>query len=788
MKRLILLLLFISFGELLYGQSTGTISGDVQDEAGNPLPYASVILQGTSYGAATDEEGGYQFTAPVGNYTLIVSEVGFTSLKREITVKAGQLNSIPLVKLKEAQEVLGAFTVRDQKSEYKVEKPSESLRLNTSLIETPQNIQIITGELLADQQVIDMSDGVLRNVSGATRLEHWGNMYARVNMRGSRAAAFRNGMNITSSWGPLTEDMSFVSHVEFVKGPAGFMMSNGEPSGIYNVVTKKPTGETKGAVNLSMGSYDLYRGTMDFDGKLSKGGKLLYRLNVMGQSQNSFQDYNFNRRYSVAPVLDYQLDERTKLTLEYVYQYAKMANVGSAYVFSTKGYGIYDQRATIAEQGLDPTMVDDHSVTANLQHDINDNWKITGQLAYFNSAQEGSSMWLRGIDENDRLVRYVSIWDAINENAFGQVYVNGEVKTGAVNHRILAGLDMGTKEYIADWSQAHNLDTEENPFDMNDRSYGTPANGLPQFDRTKSLKQRANTTVISQSYSGIYVQDELGFFENDLRLTLAGRYTYVSQSSYGTGMEESQVTPRVGLSYSFDNQTSVYALFDQSFVPQTGVLRNGGDVKPITGNNMEVGVKRDFFDGRWSTGISAYRILKNNQLVPDPQDPDDPDDQGQYSLQLGQTRTQGVEFDARGELTKGMVLILNYAYTDSEITKDSREDFVGNVVPGFAKHLANGWLNYKVVNGTLKGFGLSAGFTYQGDRTTWNWSADTQRALPDYFRVDGGLFWENDNLTLRANVFNVLDKYLYSGTAYATYYYYQAEAPRNARLSVGFKF
>ncbi|GAB3656737.1 TonB-dependent siderophore receptor [Echinicola sediminis] len=789
MKRILLLMFFVSLGQALLAQTTGTISGFVQDEAGNAVPYASVLLRGTSYGAATGEDGKYEFSAPAGVYTLDISAVGFIAHHRKVSVKAGQLSQIEEIALKEDEAELREVIVTGQRSEYKVDQPSESLRLNVPLIETPQNIQVITGELLSDQQVIDMSDGVLRNVSGASRLEHWGNMYARVNMRGSRAGAFRNGMNVTSNWGPLNEDMSFVSHIEFVKGPAGFMMSNGEPSGIYNVVTKKPTGETKGAVNLTMGSFDLYRGTLDLDGKLSQDGKLLYRLNLMGQTQNSFQDYTFTNRYSIAPVLSYQLDEKTKLTLEYAYQHVKMSNVGSAYVFSSKGYGIYDQSFTIAEPGLDPTKVDDHSVMANLQHEINDRWKVTGQLAYFNYNQVGSSMWLRGIDESDSLVRYASIWDAINESAYGQVFVNGEVKTGAVNHRILAGLDMGTKEYLADWSQSHDLDSlNGGQFVMDNPSYGTPVNGLPQFDRSKSLKQRANTTAITQSYSGFYVQDELGFFDNDLRLTLAGRYTYVSQNSYGTTLEESQVTPRVGLSYSFDSQTSAYALFDQSFVPQTGVLRGGGKPKPITGNNLEFGLKRDFFDGRWSTGISAYRILKNNQLVPDQQDPNDPTDVGQYSVQLGQTRTQGIEFDARGELLPGLVLVANYAYTNSEISKDTREDNIGTVVPGFAKHLANGWLSYKVKNGGLKGFGVSAGFTYQGDRSTWRWSADTQRALPDYFRMDGGLSWENNNLVVRANVFNILDKYLYSGSAYATYYYYQAEAPRNARLSVGFKF
>lgn len=783
MKRIILFMLLIGLSTAAWSQSMGTLRGKVQDQEGSPIPFASVILHGTNYGVATSEDGSYQFSAPAGNYTLDISAVGFASIHQKISLRSGQVSTAPTASLKVSEAVLKEVTITGASSSYKVENPSESLRLNESLIEIPQNIQVITAQVLEDQQVMDMADGVIRNVSGASRLEHWGNLYARINMRGSRAAAFRNGMNVTSNWGPLTEDMSFVSNIEFVKGPAGFMMSNGDPSGIYNVVTKKPTGLTQGEVTMTMGSFDLYRGTMDLDGKLSKDGKLLYRLNVMGQSQNSFQDFTFQNRYSIAPVISYQLSEDTKLTLEYVHQHVKMSNVGSAYVFSTEGYGIYDQSFTIAEPGLDPTRIDDNSVMANLQHTINSDWKVTGQLAYFNYQQEGSSMWLNYVDADANLLRYVSIWDALGESAYGQVYLNGEVKTGAVNHRILAGLDMGTKEYTADWSQSHQLDSAGAYFNMNNPVYGRPVNGLPQFDRSKSLKQRANTTAITQSYSGFYAQDELGFFDNTLRLTLAARYTYTSQNSYGTTVEDSKLTPRFGLSYSIDKETSVYALFDQTFVPQSGLLSNGDKPKPITGNNMELGVKHDFFGGKLSTSLSAYRILENNQLVNDPEDPT-----GQFSLQIGQSRAQGIEFDARGHVLPGLEIIANYAYTDNVVTKAAPESPVGGTLPGFAKHLANAWIIYSLQEGPLRGFGLSAGFTYQGDRSTWNWAQGNQLPLPNYFKIDGGLSWENDNLSIRANVFNVLNEYLYSGSAYATYYYYQAEAPRNARLSLGYRF
>ena len=123
-------------------------------------------------------------------------------------------------------------------------------------------------------------DGLIKNVSGAVRLEHWGDLYTNIQMRGSQIQAFRNGFNVVASyWGPLTEDMSFVDRVEFVKGPAGFMLGTGDPSGLYNVVTKKPTGENKGEVSFTAGSYDFYRGAVDIDRKLTSDGKLLFRLN-----------------------------------------------------------------------------------------------------------------------------------------------------------------------------------------------------------------------------------------------------------------------------------------------------------------------------------------------------------------------------------------------------------------------------------------------------------------------------------------------------------------------------
>jgi iron complex outermembrane receptor protein len=639
-----------------------------------------------------------------------------------------------------------------------------------------------------------MADGVIRNVSGATRIEHWADLYTRVNARGGRLGAFRNGVNVTSSWGPLSEDMSFVDHIEFVKGPAGFMMSNGEPSGIYNVVTKKPTGvDFKGEANLLMGSYDFYRAALDLDGKLNKSGKLLYRLNLMGQTKGSFRPFEYNDRYAIAPVLTYKIDDQTTLTAEYTYQHAKMSDVGSAYSFSPTGYATLPRNFTTLDPGIEPTNINDHSLFLNLQHQISAGWKLTVQGSYFNYRQQGTSLWPSTVNADGTIIRSVGIWDAASQYRFGQAYINGDFKTGSISHKILGGLDLGSKNYIADWWQSHNLDLEDSPFNPFSNEYALPGNGYPIWNRDAPLEQRALTAHINQNYTGLYLQDELGFADNRVRLTLAGRYTYAKDLNYTTTADAKKFTPRVGLSVSIFSGMSAYALYDQSFVPQAGFLRSGDNPQPITGSNGELGLKKDWFDGKWSTTVSVYRIIKNNELTSDPNN--DASQNEQFSVIIGKNKAQGVEFDMKGELIPGLNLVANYAYTDAkvmEVTPGVEGIAVGNRIPGFARHNANAWITYKISKGALKGAGIAAGFNYQVDRDSWSWASEGLAKLPDYFRLDGGLFWEKDKIRLTANVYNILNKYLYSGGyegwASPSYYSYQVEAPANFKFGIAYKF
>ncbi|MGM8363496.1 TonB-dependent siderophore receptor [Flavobacterium sp. ARAG 55.4] len=788
----------------MIGQNFGRIKGKITLSDNSPAESVAVALKNTKYNTITNFSGQYEFkNLKPGEYILSINGIGVKAITETITINANQTLTKNF-KLNESKEELNEVIIK--RSKYKQNNPSLSLRLNTPVLEIPQNIQIISGQTLQDQQITSMSDGVIRNVSGAVRLEHWGDLYTNITMRGSQIQAFRNGFNVVSSfWGPLTEDMSFVDHIEFVKGPAGFMLSSGDPSGLYNVVTKKPTGITKGEVSVMGGSYDFYRASIDLDGKLDKKGKLLYRFNAMGQNKGSHRHFEQNDRYVIAPVISYQLDDKTKITAEYNYQRANMTEVGSYYVFGpqNEGYATRPIDFTMTQPGLPDTKINDHSGYLLLEHNFNPNWKLTAQTSYFKYLQQGYSSWpsLVGpysIDTNDdgnvdtqildsgEIIRNVAIWDAESNMYLGQMFLNGKFNTGNVSHKVLGGIDLGSKDYMADWGQSHDLDTLEDPFNVNNPDYGTPPNGLPDFDRDTPLKERA-VGLYGSEYAAGYIQDEMGFFENKVRLTLAARYTWIKQtSSYSDPLSDSHITPRAGLSISLTPSTSVYGLYDQAFSPQSGIIKNGDDVKPLTGNNVEFGIKQDWFNGAWSTTFSAYSILKKNELTSDPSNTP----QQNFSVVLGEKRARGIEFDLRGKIVEGLNLIANYAFTES-IVKDSNVSsiIVGSTIPGFAKHTANAWLNYTITSGTLKGLGASIGGTYLAGRQTDTWSPSKEN-LPDYFKMDGGLSYETGKIKITANVFNILDKYLYSGSYYEWLdaYYWQTEQPRNFRVGVTYKF
>lgn len=785
------------------------IRGTVRSSDNKPVANATVQVKNTDRATVTDKNGVFYFRKlESGTYTVVVSFVGSISVEQIVEVGNNETTDVSITinsSLQELEEII----IKSARNRYKVDELSSSLRLKTPILNIPQNIQVVTSDVLLDQQVFDVVDGITRNASGVVRQGHWDNQYANIRMRGSKLPAFRNGMNIEASWGPTAEDAITIDRIEFVKGPGSFMSAAGEPGGFYNVVTKKPTGQTKGLVNFSMGSFSTYRGGLDFDGKLSKDGKLLYRVAASAQQKDFFTKYNYSNRVAIAPSFKYLVDNKTSITLEYNYQGSKYLSNGN-YTFSPKQYadpGIANNFAYF-DPAMEPGKIRDHSAYLYFDHKLNDKWEAHAQIAYFNFNMKATSTWANYLTADGGMSRYYSMSDEAGENRFGQFSFSGVEHTGSVKHTILLGGDFSNKKFWGDFptlkSELYFPDSVL--FNVYNPRYGLPASQIPITDRSKSVYIRAagGNYISVNTQASFFVHDELAFFKEKLRLSLGLRYTDIKTvgKTAAATQKDGVFSPRVGLSYSITKTAAVYALFDQTFVPAPGVDFFGNAFKPIRGNDIEGGIKKEWFAGRWMSTISVYNIKRQNALVPDP-DASHVVGNQTFSIQAGETTSKGIEVDIVGEILPGLNLTANYAYTDSRITKASSTTAsaatIGNRTTNVPYNVTNFWLQYRVQKGILEGFGVSGGIQSQTGRTM---GTSKTTNFPDYFRADGGISYQKGRYAISMLVNNLLNHQrlmtagsmttpsaaLAASKGAVPYYSYIVEARRNMRIGITYRF
>lgn len=101
-KILFITLLFL--GQFLTAQEKGTIKGLLTDKETNnePLPFANVIIKGTTIGTTTDFDGLYTLNVPAGNHIVSFSFLGYKTIEKAFTVKVGE--TITINQLMSAEE------------------------------------------------------------------------------------------------------------------------------------------------------------------------------------------------------------------------------------------------------------------------------------------------------------------------------------------------------------------------------------------------------------------------------------------------------------------------------------------------------------------------------------------------------------------------------------------------------------------------------------------------------------------------------------------------------------
>ncbi len=178
-------------------------------------------------------------------------------------------------------------------TDYVLPKATAGTKTNTPIMETPLNVQVISKQVLKDQQVISL-DKALRNVSGVTTTKGSNGEDIMV-LRGFKTETIlRNGFRLDQSpfisFNGNGQQFANIESIEVLKGPAAILYGRVEPGGMVNVVTKQPLATPYYSLQQQFGSYDLYRTSVDATGPLTKDDTLLYRVNASFESKNSFRD------------------------------------------------------------------------------------------------------------------------------------------------------------------------------------------------------------------------------------------------------------------------------------------------------------------------------------------------------------------------------------------------------------------------------------------------------------------------------------------------------------------
>jgi len=114
---------------------TGTIRGSIYEKkSGEPVIFTNVYLKGTTFGAASDVNGLYVISKiPVGDYTLMVTNLGYDTLMMPVSVKADDILAKNLI-LEKASVTLDVVNISAERQEARTETKTSVNKV------TPQEI------------------------------------------------------------------------------------------------------------------------------------------------------------------------------------------------------------------------------------------------------------------------------------------------------------------------------------------------------------------------------------------------------------------------------------------------------------------------------------------------------------------------------------------------------------------------------------------------------------------------------------------------------------------------
>lgn len=645
------------------------------------------------------------------------------------------------------------------------------------LRELPQSVRVVSRQAIDDLGATRLDD-VLDYVGGVSRQNNFGGLWDNFAIRGlpgnenTGMATLLNGFSSNRGFN-APRDLAGVERIEFLKGTAAALYGSSEPGGTLNIVSKRPLWKAAHSVEGYLGSHGLKRGAFDSTGPI--GENFAYRLNLAVEDRDSFRDHVSARREVIAPAFTWKLGRDT--VLEYSGEFLRHATpLDRGVVAVGNRLGAIPRSRFLGEPADGDMTVENQTHQFILSHEWNSAWRSRLGLSYRKTSLNGFSTEASALGANNaKLARQRRFRDFDSDDIALQAELQGTLRTGAIEHELLFGLE--SFRFSMDSIMLRANPTAARPYAIDIYN--------PVYGQLQPVPGRNTDTLEHQRNTAFYMQDAIKLAP-EWRLVAGVRVDNYRQSLEnriaGTTARQdpSSTSPRIGLSWLPTPQWTFYANAGRSFRPNVGSDVAAQGFEPETGRALELGTKWESADRRMGATAALFDIRKRNVLTTDPVN-------AGYSTAAGEIRSRGFEFDLAGQLTTNWRLNASLVLNDVEITKDNTLAIGGRL------------LNVPRVNGSVlavyenafangQRYGIGGGVTHVGKRLGQaRTQADAKAAtpsfeLPSYTTAKLVAYWRiNPALRVTLDVDNLFDS-----TYYASSYSRLWVTPGTARtISVG---
>ncbi|MBL8416819.1 MAG: TonB-dependent siderophore receptor [Dechloromonas sp.] len=583
-------------------------------------------------------------------------------------------------------------------------------RTPTPLEEIPQSIQVITRQLMSDQNNLTVSDA-LRNVSGVQGTNPLQTpAYNSTYIRGFAAEQWIDGMT-TFYNGGNRDSLINAERIEVLKGPSAILYGGGSGSpvgGVVNIVSKLPTSSAFYNAGIVVGSHSYYQPYFDVNQPLNADGTVLFRMTGAYTGADSFIDVLNTSAYSVSPTLMFTNNSDTRLILQAQFtdwrqqEYQALPATGTLTGGFRIANSLFPGPADIPKSYSKTT-----SGTVQLEHTFDKVW--SGSIKARASKTEYSELAQNyvGTDFAANTPSFPpSFWNLLNldlsqEQTEFSVTANmlAQFDYGVSRNKVVFGLDYSRVKdqgyMLADFNDFFTLGfvdlASPNPaFQPYVRPSNTPMNTVADGDNTYTT-------------TGAYVQLQSTIWDR-LNVLAALRVANLKIDSYSPVFMRSDVTdttkvlPRIGVAYEVAGGVSVFAGYSEGMKGNPFIFY-AGTPKPEESKQLEGGVKFNTVFGL-SGSAALFQIDRTGVPV----------SVGLASVPEGEQRSRGFDMDLLWQPNRNWQVLANYAHINATLT---------NAVPGVApagnqlnivpENSGRLWVNYRFGPGTLEGWRIGAG-------------------------------------------------------------------------------